>query len=348
MVEWIHTWNLVTWYSATFNDISVNDGSTTNGFKVLLGIQTKLYWHTPVKNLEHFACTHIRLCSLPRHTITMIPTTTNAHTNESNTDSNGDFCDYMGGCSLLLSLIGWILHRVLFTASYTLVFLNCPHDMDIINHRTCSASNICLPSEHGVRKAHLGTWLKIQQNFRDKSAPRLQNHLDHIPGSGRKIVFGGWNMMKPGAPDSWLLSRCTRFLLLQVVRKSPKPNRVAEWNHLFLNKNKHKSMCMYYVCISYQHIIENTQIQEVICLAPCLGLEYWQFSIFPFKTNMIWSLIIASTQVSSKPLTIRTTHDYMISFSFLDLCSFKSQHERNARQICKYWLITIANLQHRS
>lgn len=167
-------------------------------------------------------------------------------------------------------------------------------------------------------------------------------------GSGRKIVFGGWNMMKPGGPDPWLLSRCTRFLLLQVVRKSPKPNRVAEWNHLFSNKNKHKSMCMYYVCMSYQHISENTQIQEVICLARFLGIESWQFWIFPFKTNMIWSLIIASAQVSSKPLTIRTTHDYMISFSFLDLCSFKSRHERNARQICKYWLITIANLQHRS
>lgn len=108
------------------------------------------------------------------------------------------------------------------------------------------------------------------------------------------------------------------------------------------------SMCMYYVCMSYQHIIENTQIQEVICLARFLGIESWQFWIFPFKTNMIWSLIIASTQVSSKPLTIRTNHDYMISFSFLDLCSFKSQHERNARQICNNWLITIANLQHRS
>lgn len=248
----------------------------------------------------------------------------------------------MGGCSLL-SLIGWILHRVLFTASDTLVFLNCPHDMDIINHRTCSASNICLPSEHGVRKAHLGTWLKIQQNLRDKSAPQLQNHLDHIPGSGRKIVFGGWNMMKPGGPDSWPQSRCTAFCCYKLYGKVRSLTELLSEIICFQT-----SMCMYYVCMSYQHIIENTQIQEVICLARFLGIESWQFWIFPFKTNMIWSLIIASTQVSSKPLTIRTTHDYMISFSFLDLCSFKSQHERNARQICNNWLITIANLQHRS
>ena len=177
----------------------------------------------------------------------MFPTATNTRTNESNTDSNVDFCDYMGGCSLL-SLIEWILHRVLFTASDTYSWIVLTTWKSSIIEHAVPATYVSLPSMVSGRRiwAHDS---KIQQNLRDKSAPQLQNHLDHIPGSGRKIVFGGWNMMKPGGPDPWLLSRCTRFLLLQVVRKSPKPNRVAEWNHLFSNKNKHKWMCMYYVCI---------------------------------------------------------------------------------------------------
>ena len=82
-------------------------------------------------------------------------------------------CYYTVVCPLLF-LIGWSLDRALFTAGDTLVFQKLSWHGN--RRRTCSASNICFPPKHGVWKAYLGTWHKIWQNFRDKSAARLQNH----------------------------------------------------------------------------------------------------------------------------------------------------------------------------
>lgn len=185
-------------YSATLNDISVNDGSTTNGFMVVLGIQTKLYWHAPVKNLEHFRvpmsdCVPYRVIPSPWSLPPLAPIPT----------------------------------KVILTA--TAIFVT----------KTCLVVPYCL-------------WL-------DGSCTGFFSQEVTLWYSW--IVLTTWksSMARSVAP----LSRCTR--------KTPRPKSVAEWNHLFSNQNKHKSNV--YVCKSYQHIIENTPVQEVICIERFLGIE---------------------------------------------------------------------------